>query len=63
MTLKLHNERRTFYVGVQDTLAIETIREKYGCKTDSDCVRLALRLTAESPIAQLPTKKKSTGKI
>ncbi|MFL5624002.1 MAG: hypothetical protein ACJ788_00210 [Ktedonobacteraceae bacterium] len=61
--IKNHNERRTFYVGVQDTIAIQHIRERYGMSTDSDAVRFALRLVAESPVVQLPTKKKTTGKI
>ncbi len=63
MTLKLRPIRKTHYLGFEDTRAIETIKAKYGCSTDSDAVRLALRLTAESPLAQLLTKKKSTGKI
>ena len=58
--LKLTYTRRTFYVGLQDEQAIATIREKYGLGTDSDAVRVALRLVAESPVAQVQATKKKT---
>ena len=57
MMLKLKFIRRTHYLAIEDTQAIATIKDKYGCNTDSDCVRLALRLTAQSPIAQIAAKK------
>lgn len=60
MMLKLRNERKTFYVGIADEQAIVTIKDRYGVHSDSDAVRLALRLTAESPMAQLPKKQNKT---
>jgi hypothetical protein len=55
--LKLKHTRKTYYLGIVDEQSIETIKARYGCSTDSDCVRLALRLVAESAVAQLPKKK------
>lgn len=56
--LKLHYSRKTYYLGIPDEQAIATIKDKYGLSTDSDAVRLALRLVAESPTAQVSTGKK-----
>jgi hypothetical protein len=55
--LKLKRTRRTFYLEVKDSQAIEEIKAKYGCSTDSDCVRLAVRLVAESPVQVGKVKK------
>ena len=63
MMIKTHNERKTYYLGVQDEHAIETIKARYGLSTDSDAVRFALRLLAESPAVQIVAKKKSIGKV
>ncbi len=57
--LKLKYSRKTFYIAPEDDRAISIIQEKYGLSTHSDCVRLALRLTAQSPIAQIAAKKKA----
>ncbi len=57
--LKLKFIRRTHYLAPEDDRAILAIQEKYGLSTHSDCVRLALRLTAQSPIAQIAAKKKA----
>jgi hypothetical protein len=56
--LKTRPVRKTFYIAPEDDRAILAIQEKYGLSTHSDCVRLALRLLAESPIAHLPAKRK-----
>ncbi len=58
--LKLKYTRRTHYLAPEDDRAILAIKEKYGCSTASDCVRLALRILAESPV-QLSKKKGKTG--
>lgn len=39
-------QRRTYYAYDKDDQALAEIRERYGCSTDSDAVRLALRLLA-----------------
>jgi Arc/MetJ family transcription regulator len=49
MMLKKHT-RKTFYLGAIDELSIGTIRAKYGLSTDSDAVRLALRILAQNTI-------------
>jgi hypothetical protein len=49
--------RKTFYLELLDSRAIEEIKAKYGCSTDSDCVRLAVRLVAESPVQVGKVKK------
>lgn len=61
--LKLQFIRKTHYLGVEDTRAIETIKARHGLSTDSDAVRFALRLLAESPVVQIAAKKKSSGKV
>ncbi len=58
--LKLNYQRKTHYLGAVDTQAIATIMDKYGLSTASDAVRLAVRLTAESPTAQLSKKRGKT---
>ncbi len=58
--LKLKYSRKTFYIAPEDDRAILAIQEKYGLSTHSDCVRLALRILAESPV-QLSKKKGKTG--
>jgi len=55
--LKTSYARKTHYLGAQDTQAIASIKNKYGCSTDSDAVRLAVRLVAESPVAQVKKRK------
>jgi len=57
--LKLKFVRRTHYLAPEDDRAILAIQEKYGLSTHSDCVRLALRILAESPV-QLTKKKGKT---
>lgn len=38
--------RRTYYALPEDDQAVAAIRATYGCSTESDAVRLALRLVA-----------------
>jgi hypothetical protein len=59
--LKLKYTRKTYYSSPQSTLDAETVKERYSLSTVSDAIRLALKLTAESPAAQLPKKKSKTG--
>jgi len=58
--LKLKFVRRTHYLAPEDDRAILAIQDKYGLSTHSDCVRLALRLVAESPV-QLAKRKGKAG--
>ncbi len=55
--LKSRYTRRTYYASPQSHLDIDAIKERYGCSTDSDAIRLALTLVAQSPIAQIAKKK------
>ncbi len=57
--LKLKYVRKTYYASPQSHLDIDAIKERYGCSTDSDAIRLALTLVAQSPIAQIAAKKKA----
>ena len=41
-------KRTTIWLDDADRTAIEAIKERYGTATDSDAIRLALRLVAES---------------
>jgi hypothetical protein len=40
------NRRTTIYIGDEDDKAIIAIKEKYGLSSDSDAIRLALRIVA-----------------
>ena len=55
--LKTTYSRKTHYLGAVDTQAIAAIMDKYGLSTASDAVRLAVRLVAESPVAQVKKRK------
>lgn len=59
--MKANYERKTHYMGVEDVAAIAAIRARYGLSTDSDAIRLAVRLVAASPVAVVG-KKKTAGK-
>lgn len=59
--MKQTYERKTHYMGEEDVAAITIIRARYGLSTDSDAIRLAVRLVAASPVAVVG-KKKATGK-
>jgi Arc/MetJ family transcription regulator len=41
-------KRTTIWLDDADRAALATVRERYGLATDSDAIRLALRLLAES---------------
>lgn len=41
-------KRTSIHLGDRDRLAISKIKERYGASTDSDAIRLALRVLAES---------------
>ena len=41
-------QHTTIWIDTVDRSAIAVIRERYGCSTDSDAIRLALRILAES---------------
>jgi Arc/MetJ family transcription regulator len=41
-------KRTTIWLDEADRAAVATVRERYGVATDSDAIRLALRLLAES---------------
>jgi Arc/MetJ family transcription regulator len=46
-------QRRTYYAYACDDQAVAAIREKYALSTDSDAVRLALRLVAQADGLQI----------
>jgi hypothetical protein len=46
-------KRTSIFLAEEDRQAIETIKERYGISTDSDAIRLALRVLAESPMLKL----------
>jgi Arc/MetJ family transcription regulator len=41
-------KRTTIFLGDQDRDAIQRIQDRYGVSTDSDAIRLALRVLAEA---------------
>jgi hypothetical protein len=57
-------KRTTIFLGDQDREAIRHIQDRYGVSTDSDAIRLALRVLAEakeisiSPLPQPATSSK-----
>jgi Arc/MetJ family transcription regulator len=63
-------KRTTIFLGDQDREAIRLVQHRYGVSTDSDAIRLALRVLAEakeisiSPLPQLTTSNqaRSVGK-
>ena len=48
--MKSDMRRKGIWLGPQDQAAIDVIRERYGCDTESMAVRLALRVLAASPM-------------
>lgn len=46
----IHNnvQRTSIFLGERDREAIRVIQERYGVSTDSDAIRLALRILAEA---------------
>jgi Arc/MetJ family transcription regulator len=51
-------KRTTIWLDEADRAALVTIRERYGVASDSDAIRLALRLLAESKRVHLETSDK-----
>lgn len=45
--------RTTIILDEEDRLAIEEIKQMYGTRTDTGAIRIALRLTANSPMATI----------
>jgi Arc/MetJ family transcription regulator len=41
-------KRTTIFLGDEDRAAIRAIQERYGVSTDSDAIRLALRILAQA---------------
>lgn len=56
-------QRRTYYAYAGDDEAVAHIREKYGLSTDSDAVRLALRLVAASDALQVRLAPTATRRL
>ena len=47
-------KRSNIFLADEDRTAIHTVRERYGLSTDSDALRLAIRVLAASPKLALP---------
>jgi hypothetical protein len=41
-------KRKTFWVAEEDEQALTVLRERYGCESDSQALRLALRVLAQA---------------
>lgn len=41
-------QRTSIFLGDEDRAAIRTIQDRYGVSTDSDAIRLALRILAQA---------------
>lgn len=53
-------QRTSIFLGEKDREAIRAIQERYGVSTDSDAIRLALRLLAEAKeigLSPLPSQR------
>ncbi len=50
--------RKGYYVAEEDLTAIAIIRQRYGLSTDSDAVRLALRLVADPEAIKVSINQK-----
>ena len=58
-------QRTSIFLGEEDRAAIRAIQERYGVSTDSDAIRLALRVLAhaqELALAPLPPRQSEHGK-
>jgi len=55
-------KRTSIFLGDEDRKAIRTIRQRYGVSTDSDAIRLALRVLAESERLDIRQKPRTEGK-
>jgi Arc/MetJ family transcription regulator len=54
-------KRTTIFLGDEDREAIRTIRTRYGVSTDSDAVRLALRILAQVQEVRVSPLPESVG--
>jgi hypothetical protein len=48
-TVGNEEQRTTIFLAEADRIAIRAIRERYSLSTDSDAIRMALRVVAASP--------------
>lgn len=46
-------KRTTIFLGDADRIAIQAIKDRFGISSDSDAIRLALRVIASVPSPQL----------
>lgn len=51
-------KQQMFWLGPEDEAAIATLKQRYGCESKSQVVRLALRVLAENPplLVNLPPR-------
>lgn len=50
-------KRTTIWLDETDRAAIRRIRDRYGLSTDSDAIRMAVRVIAEAPLVPVLTPK------
>lgn len=48
------NQKKLVILEPEDTQAIATIKARYGCESDSQAIRLAVRVLAASPMLTVP---------
>lgn len=46
-------KRKTFWVAPEDEQALSIIQQRYGCESESQALRLAVRVLASSPMLQV----------
>jgi hypothetical protein len=51
-------KRKTFWLDEVDECALQTISERYGCESESQAMRLALRVLANSPKLEIQLPKR-----
>ncbi len=59
-------KRTTIWLGDEDREAIRTVRHRYGVASDSDAIRLALRILAQAKevaIAPLPSRAETDEEV
>lgn len=47
-------KRKTFWVAPEDEQALSVIQQRYGCESESQALRLAVRVLANSPMLAFP---------
>lgn len=50
--------RKTYYATPESDRAVEEIKRRYGLSSESDALRMAAILVAESQIARIPKRKR-----